>query len=105
VSRDDTPSNEYCRVVELDELAGWEGVSVDADVVRYAGRELARRDGDALELTFHPNVRRMLVETGRAVAAAGGRVRPAAGEDPVELFRLAYERARVAERIRDARRT
>jgi hypothetical protein len=42
----------------------------------------------------------MLVETGRASAhadptrAVGGR------EGGVELFRLAYERARVAERVR-----
>ena len=58
-----------------------------------------------VELRFHPRVRDMLVETGRA-EPRGGRgwvgVRDAA--DALELFRLAYERARVTQAVREARR-
>jgi hypothetical protein len=88
----------------LREVSAWEGVSVEGDVVRYAGRELGRVAGFGLELVFHPGVRTMLLETGRARPADGGRVAPA-DDEPLALFRLAYERARVAERVRDARRT
>jgi hypothetical protein len=87
----------------LREVSGWPGVSVEAGVVRYAGRELGRVAGGGVELVFHPGVRAMLLETGRARAAADGRVAPA-DDEPLALFRLAYERARVAERVRDARR-
>jgi hypothetical protein len=88
----------------LREVSAWEGVSVDGGVVRYAGRELGRVAGGELELVFHPGVRTMLLETGRGRPADGGRVAPA-DDEPLALFRLAYERARVAERVRDARRT
>jgi hypothetical protein len=88
----------------LREVAGWPGVSVEGDVLLYAGRELGRLAGGGLELVFHPGVRAMLLETGRAREAADGRVAPA-DDEPLALLRLAYERARVAERVRDARRT
>jgi hypothetical protein len=88
----------------LREVASWPGVTEADGVLRYAGGELGRLRGDAVELSFHPRVRAMLLETGRAERAEGGRVRPADPDDAVELFRLAYVRARVAERVRDARR-
>jgi hypothetical protein len=85
----------------LREVGSWPGVTADAEgTIRYRGRELGRVADGAVELRVHPRLREMLVETGRASAhadptrAVGGR------EGAVELFRLAYERARVAERVR-----
>jgi hypothetical protein len=64
--------------------------------LRYAGRPLGRvADDGAVEAVFHPRVRAMLIETGRLPAAGA--------EEGIELLRLAYERARVAQRVREAR--
>jgi len=84
------------------EVESWPGVThgphPDGGIeLRYAGRSLGRVLADgAVEPVLHPRVRAMLVETGRLPAAE-----PA---EAVELLRLAYERARVAERVRGARR-
>jgi phage terminase Nu1 subunit (DNA packaging protein) len=99
------------------EVTGWDGVSVHDH--RFGGREfrLERRTLGHLhgerwaDVLFHKGVRDMLVETGRAqphhVHPDTGwvskqiRSESDAGE-VVELFRLAYERARVAENVRSA---
>jgi Luciferase len=98
------------------EVTGWEGVS--AHPHRFGGREfrLGRRALGHLhgerwaDLIFHRGIRDMLVETGRAQPH---HVLPDSGwvskqirtdrdvRDVVELFRLAYERARVAENVRE----
>jgi hypothetical protein len=92
------------------EAGSWPGVThepgASCTILRYGGREVGRVVGDArVELVLPPRVRDMLAETGRATAA-GGRAVYELGEqaEAVELLRLAYERARVAERVRDARR-
>jgi hypothetical protein len=82
------------------EVGSWGGVETSADPrggveFRYDDRAFGRiaADGQA-EPVLHPRVHAMLVETGRL---------PAADEaEAVELFRLAYERARVAQVVRDA---
>ena len=96
------------------EVTSWDGVSVHDH--RFGGREfrLERRTLGHLhgnrwaDLIFHRGVRDMLVETGRAQPH---HVHPDSGwvskqirdeedaTDVVELFRLAYERARVAENV------
>jgi len=100
------------------EVTSWDGVS--AHPHRFGGREfrLGRRALGHLhgerwaDLLFHRGVRDMLVETGRAephhVLPESGWVskqirdeRDAA--EAVELFRLAWERARVAENVRAER--
>ena len=100
------------------EVTSWYGVS--AHPHRFGGREfrLGRRALGHLhgerwaDLLFHRGVRDMLVETGRAephhVLPESGWVskqirdeRDAA--EAVELFRLAWERARVAENVRAER--
>jgi hypothetical protein len=92
-------------------VTSWAGVSVHEH--RFGGREfrLGRRElghlhGDRLaDLPFPTRIAAMLVETGRAEPhrfARGGWVSfPIDGDEGVdaaiELFRLSYERARVAE--------
>ena len=93
------------------EVTSWEGVT--AHPHRFGGvefrlgrRELGHLHGDRLaDLPFHRTIRDMLVETGRAaphhvLPDSGWVSRRIAGEDDVadviELFRLSYERARVA---------
>jgi hypothetical protein len=96
------------------EVTSWDGVSVHDH--RFGGREfrLERRTLGHLhgnrwaDLIFHHGVRDMLVDTGRAQPH---HVHPDSGwvskqirneedaTDVVELFRLAYERARVAENV------
>jgi hypothetical protein len=100
------------------EVLSWEGVTEHAH--RFGGREfrLGRRElghlhGDRLaDLPFKKAVRDMLVETGRArphhvLPESGWVSRPIAGDEDaaevIELFRLAYERAKVAEAVRAAR--
>jgi hypothetical protein len=99
-------------------VTAWEGVV--AHEHRFGGREfrLGRRElghlhGDTVaDLPFPVRIAEMLVETGRAAPhrfAGGGwvtfRLRGAEDVDTaVELFRLAYERARVAEARRAALR-
>jgi hypothetical protein len=94
----------------------WEGVTVHEHrfgvrEFRYGRRELGHLHGDRLaDLPFPKRIAAMLVETGRARPhrfPGGGWVSfPIRGEQDVEaaieLFRLSYERARVAERRRAA---
>jgi hypothetical protein len=98
-------------------VTAWEGVS--AAEHRFGGREflLGRRElghlhGDSVaDLPFPTRIAAMLIETGRAEPhrfAQGGWVSfPIGGEADVdaaiELFRLSYERALVAEARRSAR--
>ena len=101
------------------EVGSWEGVTTHDH--RFGGVEfrLGRRDLGHLhgerwaDLRFHKGVRDMLVETGRAQPH---HVLPHTGwvskqirddrdaEEVVELFRLAWERARVAEQVASSRR-
>jgi hypothetical protein len=93
------------------EVESWEGVSTHAH--RFGGvefrlgrRELGHLYGDPprlADLPFHRRIRNMLVETGRAlphhVLPDSGWVPIRTDEDAaetIELFRLSYERARVA---------
>ena len=92
------------------EVGAWEGVEAarigGVVELRYDGRPLGRLLPGGVEVAFHPRLREMLVETGRAEPGADPgfvalRVEDDAdAEAAVELFRLAYERARVAERVR-----
>jgi hypothetical protein len=97
------------------EVTGWEGVS--AHPHRFGGvefrlgkRELGHLHCDEHEcladLPFHKGIRDMLVETGRALPHhvlpdTGWVSKQVSDEDEaaeaIELFRLSYERARVAE--------
>lgn len=101
------------------EVSSWAGVSarphrLGGVELRYGRRELGHVHGDGqVDLPFHRGLRDMLVETGRAephrvLPDSGWVTCRLDGEDgaagAVELFRLAYERARVAERARAARR-
>jgi Ni,Fe-hydrogenase I large subunit len=100
------------------EVASWEGVT--AGPHRFGGvefrlgkRELGHLHGDRLaDLPFKRAVRDMLVETGRAqphhvVPESGWVSKPIEtdedADEVIELFRLSYERARVAEAVRAAR--
>jgi hypothetical protein len=93
------------------EVGGWEGVSVHPH--RFGGvefrlgkRELGHLHAKQADLPFVRTIRDMLVETGRAephhVLPDSGwvskRIRsPADADEVIELFRLSYERARVAQ--------
>jgi hypothetical protein len=101
------------------EVGAWEGVVVlphrfGGVEFRLGRRELGHLHGSRqADLAFRRPVRDMLVGTGRALPH---RVLPDSGwvskpirteedvAETVELFRLAYERARVAEAVRAARR-
>jgi hypothetical protein len=100
------------------EVASWDGVTVHPH--RFGGVEfrLGRREIGHLhgarwaDLPFHKGVRDMLVETGRAqphhVLPETGWVSRQIREDAdvdevVDLFRLSYERARVALNVRALR--
>jgi len=93
------------------EAESWEGVSAHPDrfggvELRLGRRELGHLHGDELaDLPFTRRLRDMLVETGRAQAHrvlpdSGWVSRPLVTDDDVdeaiELFRLSYERARIA---------
>ena len=100
------------------EVGSWDGVTVAPH--RFGGvefrlgrRELGHLHGDALaDLPFPRRIGEMLVETGRAerhhVLPDSGwvtkriRTEEDVGET-IELFRLAYERARVSAAVRAAR--
>jgi Ni,Fe-hydrogenase I large subunit len=101
------------------EVGAWEGVSTHPH--RFGGlsfrlgpRELGHLHGERwADLAFHKRIRDMLVETGRAqphhVLPHTGWVSKQIRTDDdvrevVELFRLAYERALVAERIKSETR-
>jgi hypothetical protein len=99
------------------EVGSWEGVTVHPH--RFGGvefrlgrRELghlhdARSKGEGwADLPFTSRIREMLLETGRAEphrAGIRGWVSAPFDDDTVELFRLSYERARVAQAVRAAR--
>ena len=97
-------------------VTAWDGVTAHAHrfggrELRYGRRELGHLHGNRLaDLPFPKRIAAMLVETGRAQPhrfARGGWVSfPIRGEEDVdaavELFRLSYERARVAEARRAA---
>jgi hypothetical protein len=97
------------------EVGSWEGVTTHPH--RFGGTEfrLGRREIGHLhgerwaDLPFQRGIRDMLVETGRAqphhVLPETGWVSKqigsdAAAADVIELFRLSYERARVAQAVR-----
>jgi hypothetical protein len=97
------------------EVASWEGVTVHPH--RFGGVEfrLGRRELGHLhgsrwaDLPFQRGIRDMLVETGRAqphhvLPDTGWVSKQIASEEDVaeviELFRLSYERARVAANVR-----
>jgi hypothetical protein len=92
-------------------VMSWDGVTAHEHrfggrAFRLGPRELGHLHGDRLaDLPFPKRIAAMLVETGRAEPhrfASGGWVSfPIRGDEDVdaaiELFRLSYERARVAE--------
>lgn len=83
-------------------VAGWPGVESGAGELRHGGRLLGRETAEGFEIAYPKGIAAMLVETGRAEPHDDPRLVRFAGEadEAVELFRLAYERARVAERVR-----
>ena len=96
------------------EVASWEGVSVHPHrfggiELRLGRRELGHLHGSRwADIRFHRGVGEMLVETGRAqphhVLPETGWVSHQIRNDDdvsevIELFRLAYERARVSENV------
>jgi len=101
------------------EVASWDGVSLHPH--RFGGTEF-RLDGKPIghlhgerwaDLLFPRRIRDMLVETGRArphhVLPHTGWVSYQISSDDdadevIELFRLSYERARVAAKVREAKR-
>ena len=102
-----------------EEVGSWDGVSVVEH--RFGGVEfrLGRREIGHLhgarwaDLPFHKGIRDMLVDTGRAqphhvLPETGWVSRQIRSDDDVadviELFRLSYERAMVAQRIRSENR-
>lgn len=93
------------------EVLSWEGVTAHPHrfggvEFRYGRRELGHVHGDRFaDLPFHRTIREILVETGRAlphhVLPDSGWVTkpmrtPGDVADVIELFRLSYERARIA---------
>jgi hypothetical protein len=92
------------------EVGSWEGVTVHPH--RFGGvefrlgkRELGHLHRTWADLPFTVRIREMLIETGRAEphrAGINGWVSVGL-EDAIELFRLSYERARVARAVREAR--
>lgn len=92
------------------EVGSWAGVSVHPH--RFGGVEfrLGRRELGHLhqtwaDLPFTSRIREMLLETGRARphrAGVNGWVSVELA-DAVELFKLSYERAQVAQAVREAR--
>jgi len=93
------------------EVASWDGVTVHPH--RFGGvefrlgkRELGHiHDEGWADLPFTARIREMLVETRRAQPhryGVRGWVSAALDDETVELFRLSYERARVAQNVRAA---
>jgi hypothetical protein len=100
------------------EIGSWPGVTTHEH--RFGGVEfrLGRRELGHLhgarwaDLPFHKGIRDMLVDTGRAqphhvlphTGWVSKQIRGDADvDDVIELFRLAYERAMVAQNVRDQR--
>jgi hypothetical protein len=101
------------------EVGAWDGVTTHPH--RFGGlsfrlgkRELGHLHGERwADLAFHKRIRDMLVETGRAqphhvLPHTNWVSKQIRNEDDVreviELFRLGYERALVAERIKSEKR-
>jgi hypothetical protein len=94
------------------EVGSWDGVTVHPH--RFGGVEFrlgrrqlghVHREGWA-DLPFTARIREMLLETGRAEPhrfGVRGWVSADLDDETVELFRLSYERARVAQAARAAR--
>jgi Luciferase len=93
------------------EVASWPGVTEHPHrfggvELRLGRRELGHLHTDWADLPFAPPIRRMLIETGRAEPhrfGVRGWVSHSLDDEVVELFRLAYERARVAAHMRGSR--
>ncbi len=93
------------------EVTSWEGVS--AHPHRFGGvefrvgkRELGHLHETWADLPFTSRIREMLVGTGRAEPhkfGVNGWVSRDLDDEVVELFRLSYERARVAQNVRASR--
>jgi hypothetical protein len=90
------------------EIASWEGVSVHAHrfggvAFQFGERELGHLHDTWADLPFTDRIREMLVATGRAEphkSGVAGWVSRELDDETVELFRLSYERARVAANVR-----
>jgi hypothetical protein len=99
------------------EVASWEGVT--AHPHRFGGTELRLEKREIghihpaqagraawADLPFTSRIREMLIETGRAEPhkfGVPGWVSRDLDDETIELFRLSYERARVAQKAREAR--
>lgn len=93
------------------EVGSWEGVSVHSH--RFGGiefrlgkRELGHLHETWADLPFTARILEMLVETGRAEPhkfGVRGWVSAELDDDVIELFRLSYERTRVARAVRASR--
>ena len=94
-----------------EEVASWDGVTVHAHrfggvEFRFGRRELGHLHATWADLPFTRRIREMLVETERAEPhrfGVNGWVSRDLDEETIELFRLSYERARVAAQVRSAR--
>jgi Family of unknown function (DUF5519) len=94
------------------EVGSWEGVELHPHrfggvEFRLAKRELGHLHESWADLPFASRIREMLVETGCAEAhkfGVRGWVSRDFDDEVIELFRLSYERARVAQNVRDSRR-
>ena len=100
------------------EVGSWEGVTTHphrfgGTEFRLGRRELGHLHGERwADLRFQQGIRDMLVETGRAqphhvLPETGWVSKQIRGEEDVaeviELFRLSYERARVAANVHESR--
>ena len=93
------------------EVGSWEGVTVHEH--RFGGvefrlgrRELGHLNDSWADLPFTSRIREMLVETGRATPhrfGVKGWVSHELDDEVIELFRLSYERARVAQSVAEQR--
>ena len=93
------------------EVGSWEGVTVHPH--RFGGlefrlgkRELGHLHETWADLPFTARIREMLVETGRAEPhkfGVHGWVSRDFDDEVIELFRLSYERALVAQNVRALR--
>ena len=99
------------------DVTAWDGVTArphrfGGTVFVLGGHELGHLHGSRwADIRFHRGVGEMLVETGRAqphhvlpeTGWVSHQIRSTEDADEVvELFRLAYERARVAENVRES---
>jgi hypothetical protein len=93
------------------EVGSWKGVTVHPH--RFGGvefrvgkRELGHLHETWADLPFTSRIREMLVETGRAEPhkfGVRGWVSRDLDDEVIELFRLSYERALVAQNVRESR--